>query len=287
MFVISAMLLAFLTICFKARKHREFALLAMEGVPKKQMLLPLLLAGGIVILGFCLIAEWGLPQLYRWGSSSQYISKSQIHSYRARQLSLDDGSSLIYRHYASTNQQLEDVFWIADSDHIWHFHALDLATNQGLHPRLAVHEQGVWSLVPAKAASITLPFTLGSNSLTEMIDPKCIPISGVMRYAWFPPANLPSHLVSSATSYLYQFLLPLPLGLFLISILAPLWLEIYPTRISFRKIFVTLGVFLSLFVLHTISVHILNASSISMLFVLVATYCSIYAWGIFSYATLK
>lgn len=284
--ICAAQLLSFLTLCIKGKKHREFSLLASSGFSKKMILAPFLYATLIVIGATVLFAEWGLPHLYSWCSTPTSRLRSQIGSYQAKHMTLQDNSSLIYRSYIPSLQELHDVFWIADAAHIWHFHTIDLKTQEGRGGQLISQNQSQWTLASQNKGSWRLPFTLAPASLLETIEPRLLPLTTLIRYSWFSP-NLPSHILSKVKVKTNLFLLSTPLSMAYILIASRFWIETSATRTTMTKVGFILGLFISLFSINTVATHLLEETNFSHHLALFLFFISVYLCGFISYVKLK
>lgn len=128
-------LLALLRLFFSLIQSGELVALQMAGLSRFRLLLPLLGFGLCLMLLDYAHTEWVLPLSEKKVFSmrkghlkhKRSSQKSHIHN-----LSLDDGTEIVYQTYDSENKELFDLFWIRSHEEIWHAKTLSIGLNPPL-----------------------------------------------------------------------------------------------------------------------------------------------------------
>lgn len=129
LFLSLSFLLSLLKLFFFLARGGGFVALQMSGLSKTRLLFPLF-AFGLFLSSLQLAhEEWILPRaekkvhFLRLGHlKHKKAKKEQVHN-----LSLDDGSEIVYQRHEWEKQTLFDVFWLKKDGEIWHIQELDIS----------------------------------------------------------------------------------------------------------------------------------------------------------------
>ncbi|MCB1119747.1 MAG: LptF/LptG family permease [Chlamydiia bacterium] len=127
-------LIATIRVLTQLSAHNELVALLASGIKMKRLLRPFLLLGLILVASLYINYEFFLPQAIRWQRPTEKLEK--LHKKRSqkypltRQLALEDGSLLVF--YAYNSKAFEDVYWIPNSDEIYHMETLNPYTSPPL-----------------------------------------------------------------------------------------------------------------------------------------------------------
>ncbi len=129
--------LTFLLVClkllFECTTHHEFTALSMGGLSHKKILSPFFFFAFILSLISLLNYEWVFPNALQSMETfqSKILTKKSKNTPELHRVTLKDGSELVYQQFSHEKQSLFDVFWIQNTNDIWHMKSLFLTTLQG------------------------------------------------------------------------------------------------------------------------------------------------------------
>lgn len=116
------------TLCMLNVRHELVALLA-SGIPLQKLLRPFVMVGLVGVALIYLNSQFFLP--YALGELKRFNTKQALkHTTKSRypdvhQLTLEDGSSLLFHHYNAESKEFFDTYWIRSVDEIYRMGSLN------------------------------------------------------------------------------------------------------------------------------------------------------------------
>lgn len=126
-----AFLLSTLRVLFDLMQHSECIALQMAGLSHRRLMRPLWVIASLLALFSYANAEWIAP--FALGSMQQFRDevakkKKQVLREHVHDVTLDDGSAIIYERFDFQSKTLFDVYWISGTHRFWHMKMLHLTT---------------------------------------------------------------------------------------------------------------------------------------------------------------
>lgn len=121
------------TLC-RLNKQNELMALMVAGIPLKRLLWPLVLLGLLFTLLLYASNEWLQPRSLRYHQKLANVrAKAKRQKYSAaniQQITLTDGSFLIFQSYLPETSTFEDLFWVRSLDEIYRMRTLQAREGQ-------------------------------------------------------------------------------------------------------------------------------------------------------------
>lgn len=115
------------TLCDLA-VHQELVALMASGIPIKRLLRPFLMIGLVGTACILINAQFILPvaqQQLKGLAANPAVKEGKSHQATAvQQLTLPNGTSLLYLHYDPENQAFHNVYWISNFSEVYHMKTL-------------------------------------------------------------------------------------------------------------------------------------------------------------------
>lgn len=213
LFLTFTFLLASLRVLFDLSIHREFLALQMAGISKKKLLTPLFYFAAMIALTCYINCQYFAPYTGEETSTfkTAYKAKKKTKSPKLYSAVLEDKSELVFHNLS--NKELQDVFWVKNSEDIWHMKTLHIDTLIGTHVHHLTRKKQFEkseSYASREFSDLYLP-----KDLTKIIPYESRPLSTLIIQAMGRPADARivfSHLYYKLLTPLLPFIIIMALG---------------------------------------------------------------------------
>ncbi len=123
-------LMASMKVLLDLNSHRELVALQMAGLSKKKLLAPFFLFAAFLSIACYANSEWIAPDAQDAACKfkTAHMKKQKKKREHVFNLTLEDGTELVYQKFDPLEKEFFDVFWLRAPDDVWHMKHLKIET---------------------------------------------------------------------------------------------------------------------------------------------------------------